>query len=511
MANQIAPGTFEGGTESWFNVGATIAQSTAQAHSGTHSLAVTGKGGGSFEGAGKDVTLESGVTEVFKVWVYRESGKKVRLFAQHEGGTDTHETTVTAAATGWAEYKLEFSPSSSGTYEVEVRFAETTTTTLYVDDASLEPKAEAPAVTTEAATGLSNTHAELNATVNPKGTTTTYLFEYGTSESLGSSTSSASGGEGSSGVARSTTVTGLTANTKYYFRVSATNTGGTTHGSVLNFTTLNRPTVRVKAKGGSGATPVFSGSFSGGHKSEWELEQAPPAEHSPPAEPGMRVTVVNAESIFPGSGLTYCGKFEFQQGDAEVPPNAGQRSELQRPNPYCLPNNHYWFKEWFRADEWDKSHYVLNWQLHEDEPATGVAVGQYIEGTSLKLKPGVGTSWWVKTLEAKVAYQIKRHVYISETAGIIEVWLNGEKQTLQNGSKIAENQNTLSPSTSGGGTKKTYEKVGINRSRESTGTTLLYHGGILTYEGATDPDTAEGAEWVTAVRYSKASGIWVAG
>src|SRR6202043_2493863 len=51
-------------------------------------------------------------------------------------------------------------------------------------------------------------------------------------------------GAGTAPVARSAAITGLTANTTYHFRVSATNAGGTSKGSDESFKTLpNSPTV----------------------------------------------------------------------------------------------------------------------------------------------------------------------------------------------------------------------------------------------------------------------------
>lgn len=97
-----------------------------------------------------------------------------------------------------------------------------------------------PAATTEAATSISATGATLNASVNPEGTAITYDFVYGTSASLSSgttTTSSASAGSGTSAVSETAALTGLTPSTKYYFKVVATNSGGSTPGTILNFTT----------------------------------------------------------------------------------------------------------------------------------------------------------------------------------------------------------------------------------------------------------------------------------
>ena len=74
-------------------------------------------------------------------------------------------------------------------------------------------------------------------------------FEYGTTTAYGSTASCASlPGSGTSPVAVSASLTGLTANTTYHFRISATNAGGTSKGSDETFKTLpNAPTVVTKA------------------------------------------------------------------------------------------------------------------------------------------------------------------------------------------------------------------------------------------------------------------------
>jgi alpha-tubulin suppressor-like RCC1 family protein len=106
-------------------------------------------------------------------------------------------------------------------------------------DATFATAPSPPAVETGAATSITQATATLNGTVNPNGAeVSSCRFEYGTSESYGSSASCASmPGSGTSPVAVSAAVAGLSANTTYHFRISATNPGGAAKGSDATFTT----------------------------------------------------------------------------------------------------------------------------------------------------------------------------------------------------------------------------------------------------------------------------------
>jgi RHS repeat-associated protein len=109
-------------------------------------------------------------------------------------------------------------------------------------------KAPAPIVTTEAATGLSETGATLKGQVNPHGYATTYQFEYGTTTSYGTKVpvTAESVGSGKTNVAVSKAITGLKAGTTYHYRVSATNAYGTTAGVDKTFTTPKLPIVTTE-------------------------------------------------------------------------------------------------------------------------------------------------------------------------------------------------------------------------------------------------------------------------
>jgi hypothetical protein len=101
-------------------------------------------------------------------------------------------------------------------------------------------KVAAPAVETKAASAVGQTTATLNASVNPRGgALSTCKFEYGTTTGYGSSAPCATlPGSGSSPVAVSALIAaGLVANTEYHFRISATNTAGTSKGADVTFKT----------------------------------------------------------------------------------------------------------------------------------------------------------------------------------------------------------------------------------------------------------------------------------
>jgi phosphodiesterase/alkaline phosphatase D-like protein len=99
----------------------------------------------------------------------------------------------------------------------------------------------APAVTTEAADTITSSSAMLHGTVNPEWASATAEFCYGTAPNLAGCTTATAAesplAAGGSGESVSFDLTGLTDNTTYYFRISATNTVGTTDGSILSFTT----------------------------------------------------------------------------------------------------------------------------------------------------------------------------------------------------------------------------------------------------------------------------------
>jgi Ca2+-binding RTX toxin-like protein len=97
------------------------------------------------------------------------------------------------------------------------------------------PTKPPPDATTGAASAPFPGTATLEGVVNPRGSATTYHFEYGTSAAYGSSTPNADAGGGTIAKPVSAALDGLAVNTTYHYRLVATSAAGTTLGADRQF------------------------------------------------------------------------------------------------------------------------------------------------------------------------------------------------------------------------------------------------------------------------------------
>ncbi len=113
-----------------------------------------------------------------------------------------------------------------------------------------------PSATTNVATSVTATGAQLEGAANPLGASATGWFRYattdpGTCNNVFGTRAPGSGGaalgSGTSSVPYAEPITGLSPNTSYYYCALASNSGGTAVGAVVSFTTKAAPTVTTGA------------------------------------------------------------------------------------------------------------------------------------------------------------------------------------------------------------------------------------------------------------------------
>jgi len=144
---------------------------------------------------------------------------------------------VASTYTRWGDYAMmSVDPTDNQTFWHTNEYAYSNASWPWGTKIASFKFASTPIVTTTAATLITGTTATLNGTVNPNGLATNYHFEYGTSTSYGTNTSTLSAGSGSSNVVVSSNITGLTSGVPVHFRLVAVNSEGTTNGNDLLFT-----------------------------------------------------------------------------------------------------------------------------------------------------------------------------------------------------------------------------------------------------------------------------------
>jgi hypothetical protein len=98
-----------------------------------------------------------------------------------------------------------------------------------------------PVVTTGAARSVTYQSASLTGTVNPKGLSTVYFFQIGTTAKYGGQSAPVGLAAGSAAVAATGPVGGLAPVTTYHYRLVAVSSAGTTLGGDKTFTTTKIP------------------------------------------------------------------------------------------------------------------------------------------------------------------------------------------------------------------------------------------------------------------------------
>jgi uncharacterized protein (TIGR03437 family) len=203
-----------------------------------------------------------------------------------------------------------------------------------------------PAVVTGTASSVSNGSAILSSSISANGGDTQAWFQYSVNGSMAGSVSTTPQdiGAGLVAVSFSTPVSGLPANTTYYFQAFASNSAGTSSGSIASFTTAGAAvynisgTVLLSGAGLSGVGIVLSGNQgmtvptdnSGNYvfsvASGGTYNVTPAANGYTFAPPSITFTGLNVDQIAnftavaaPVASLTTLASFDGTNGDGATP------------------------------------------------------------------------------------------------------------------------------------------------------------------------------------------------
>jgi Bacterial Ig-like domain (group 3)/FG-GAP-like repeat len=290
--NDIAVSNFGSGTVSVFlkdATGATYTPTTVTAENGVSSLAIA-----DLAGAGKLdlVTANTNQPDAVLLANTTPQGTATALAASPPTGNPSTVTatvakvvsglrgsvdptgSVTFTVDGSAQTPTDLSGATAalatsslapGPHTIQADYsgdanyaASTASTTVSVVAAAVPPVA-----VSGAASSITPSGASLAGTVNPNGVATAYVFEYGTSTSFGTITTPASAGSGSSAAPVSASLSGLSANATYYYRLVATNSAGTSMGAVQSFNTTGTAQAPVATTGAASAVQNTSANVSG--------------------------------------------------------------------------------------------------------------------------------------------------------------------------------------------------------------------------------------------------------
>ena len=125
-----------------------------------------------------------------------------------------------------------------------------------------------PEASTSAASEVQQTQAKLNGTVNPRGISTHYHFEYGKTTAYGSSTTEGYAGSGTTAVPGDSTITGLNVGTTYHYRIVGSSAAGTSYGPDSMFKTLGGTSPSAMDNPNTGYQAIYYAN-SGGGLSYW--------------------------------------------------------------------------------------------------------------------------------------------------------------------------------------------------------------------------------------------------
>jgi hypothetical protein len=183
--------------------------------------------------------------------------------------------------------------------------------------------ASAPSVNGVSASQTTLSSTVLSAYVDPRGASTTYYFQYGTSTAYGSQTPTEAAGAGWSEVKVSAAISGLASGTAYHFRLVAASASGTTIGPDHVFTTTSIPLSfqvsvlpnQIFAGGSFAVEGTLSGSGSAGREVELQMNRFPFYGMARLGAP----TVTDASGHFAFAGISLLENARFRVSTVATP------------------------------------------------------------------------------------------------------------------------------------------------------------------------------------------------
>ncbi len=203
----------------------------------------------------------------FQVKLY-EGSNRIEFHYRREAGTPNGRNAVIGIAGALSGSGNFISLTTSGplngraapqTSATEVSPVDTIPATGQVYTFTPIAGGQAPTAITNAASGITQTAAVLNASINPNNSQTQYFFEYGTTTSYGTQTTQQTLAAGTQAIPVTASILNLSAGTTYNFRIVAINANGRTNGANQTFTTAGSSlTAPVLIAPMNGATVPFA-------------------------------------------------------------------------------------------------------------------------------------------------------------------------------------------------------------------------------------------------------------
>jgi len=175
--------------------------------------------------------LINGQTPTTDTFYIMNDGTKISGSVKTEGDTITFTPSTS----------LDYNTTYTATITKDVQAANYAGTTLDSEYTwgLTTLKFQAPSASTESATNITSSAANLNGIVNANGLSTTAWFGYGTTSGSYDSLSSTQDVSGLNDTTLGISINDLSAGTNYYYRIVAQNSAGATYGNEMTFTTTD--------------------------------------------------------------------------------------------------------------------------------------------------------------------------------------------------------------------------------------------------------------------------------